>query len=155
MLKKFVSLFLLLILADHTTAQTREETEAWIIKQTEVNPSELKHSIEGDELVSHTELAGAGMSGSGSVQKAIPLSRVTTVAYTHTSDYLSYSLTCDSPCAYTLQDPAKKRPKFLFELYGKFDASYVPRMNSALVHLVKLHGGRARVVRAEIPKPAF
>jgi hypothetical protein len=155
MARTWVPLLLLLTLAGNSIAQTKEETETWIIKQTEVNPYELKHSIEGSELISSMTLAGAGITGSGAIQKAIPISQVTTITYTHTSEYLSYTMMCDKPCAYLLDDPDQKRPKFLFEIYKKLDAGYLPRMNSALLNLVKLHGGKAKVVKAEVPKQAF
>ena len=134
-------------------AQTKEETEAWIIKQTEVNPYALTHSIEGDELISHTEMGIGSMREK--IQKVIPISQVTTIAYTHTNEYLSYTMTCDKPCAYLLDEPEEMRPKFLFEIYTKLDASYVPRMNKALLQLVKLHGGKAKVVKAAVVKEAF
>lgn len=135
-------------------AQTKEETEVWIIKQTQVNPYQLKHTIEGDELISSTTV-GSDMIAGGLVKKAIPISQVTTIAYTHTIEYLSYTMTCDKPCAYLLDEPEELRPKFLFEIYAKLDKSYVPRMNKALLHLIKLHGGKAKVVKAEPVKEAF
>jgi hypothetical protein len=155
MTKDFVFSVLFLLLAGHAGAQTKEETEAWVVRQTEVNPHELKHSIEGDELISHSTLAGAAIVGRGAIQKAIPISQVTSIVYTHTNEYLSYTMMCDKPCAYLLEEPDKKRPKFLFEIYKKLDASYVPRMNSALLHLVKLHGGKAKVIKAEVVKQPF
>jgi hypothetical protein len=154
MIKKLVISLLFSCVAVNAVAQTKEETEAWIIKQTEVNPYEIKHSIEGDELISHITMPSVNI-GNPPIQKAIPISQVTTIAYTHTNEYLSYTMTCDQPCAYLLDEPDEKRPKFLFEIYKKLDASYVPRMNKALLHLVKLHGGKAKVVKAEVPKEAF
>jgi hypothetical protein len=155
MTRTFLFSLVLLVLSGNSVAQTKEETETWIIKQTEVNPYALKHSIEGDELISSMTLAGAAIMGGGAIQKAIPISQVTTIAYSHTNEYLSYTMMCDKPCAYLLDEPDKKQPKFLFEIYRKLDAGYVPRMNSALLHLVKLHGGKARVIKAEVAKQPF
>jgi hypothetical protein len=155
-MKFFIALFLLTLFSVSATAQTKEETESWILKQTEVNPSEIKHSIEGDVLISKvTMVNGVGGLGREPVEKGTPISQITNIVYTHTNEYLSYTMTCDKPCAYLLDEPDEKRPKFLFEIYGKFDASYVPRMNKALLHLVKLHGGKAKIVKAEAPKEAF
>lgn len=154
MTKKIVSLLFLFFLIGNAVAQTKEETEAWIIKQTQVNPYQLKHTIEGDELISHTTI-GSDMITGGPIQKVIPISQVTTIAYTHTNEYLSYTMTCDKPCAYLLDEPEELRPKFLFEIYAKLDANYVPRMNKALLHLIKLHGGKAKVVKAAPQKEAF
>ena len=148
-MKFFTAMCLLTFFSISAIAQTKEETEAWIIKQTEVNPYGLKHSIEGDELISHLELAG------DKIIKAIPIGQVTQISYTHTNEYLSYGMTCNKPCAYLLDEPDEKQPKFLFEIYKKLDASYVPRMNKALLHLVKLHGGQAKIVKLETPKEAF
>ena len=154
MIKQIVGLFFFLQLSSNVIAQTKEETESWIIKQTQVNPYQFKHTIEGDELISHTTI-GSDMITGGPIQKAIPISKVTTIAYSHTNEYLSYTMTCDKPCAYLLDEPEELRPKFLFEIYTKFDASYVPRMNKALLNLIKLHGGKAKVVKAEPVKETF
>jgi len=152
----FIFMGLLSFFSINAIAQTKEETEAWIIKQTEVNREEIKHSIEGDVLISQvTMVMNIGGLGGGPIRKVIPISQVTTIAYTHTNEYLSYTMTCDTPCAYLLDEPEEKRPKFLFEIYKNLEASYVLRMNKALLHLVKLHGGKAKIVKAETPKEAF
>lgn len=155
-MKFLITLCLLSFLSINAMAQTKEETESWILKQTEVNPSEIKHSIEGDVLISKvTMVNGIGGLGGEPIEKGIPISQITKIVYTHTNEYLSYTMTCDEPCAYLLDEPDEKRPKFLFEIYTKLDASYVPRMNIALLHLIKLHGGKAEIVKAEAPKEAF
>jgi hypothetical protein len=155
-MKLITILFLFMILSIRAIAQTKEETESWILKQTEVNPSEIKHTIEGDLLISKvTMLNGIGGLGGEPVEKGIPISQITNIVYTLTNEYLSYTMTCDKPCAYLLDEPDEKRPKFLFEIYKKFDSSYVPSMNKALLHLVKLHGGKAKLAKAEAPKEAF
>lgn len=56
MFKQIIGLVFLCILSANAQSQTKEETEAWIIKQTQVNPYQLKHTIEGDELISHTTI---------------------------------------------------------------------------------------------------
>ena len=155
-MKFLITLCLLSFLSINAMAQTKEETESWIIKQSELNPQEIKHSIEGDVFISKvTMVNGIGGLGGDPVEKGIPISQITKIVYTHTNEYLSYTMTCDKPCAYLLDEPDEKRPKFLFEIYKKFDSSYVPRMNKALLHLVKLHGGKAKIVKAEAIKEAF
>jgi hypothetical protein len=155
-MKFFITICLLSFLSLNAMAQTKEETEAWILKQTEANPSEIKHSIEDDVLISKVHMVnGVGGFGGDPIEKGIPISQITKIVYTHTNEYLSYTMTCDKPCAYLLDEPDEKRPKFLFEIYKKFDASYVPRMNKALLHLVKLHGGKAKLAKAEALKEAF
>lgn len=155
-MKFLITICLLSFLSLNAMAQTKEETEAWILKQTEVNPSEIKHSIEDDVLISKvTMLNGIGGLGGEPIEKGIPISQITKIVYTHTNEYLSYTMTCDQPCAYLLDEPDEKRPKFLFEIYKKLDTGYVTRMNNALLHLVKLHGGKAKIVKAQIQKEAF
>lgn len=155
-MKFFTALCLLSFFSISATAQTKEETESWILKQTEVNPSEIKHSIEGDVLISKvTMVNGIGGLGGEPVEKGIPISQISNIVYTHTNEYLSYTMTCGKPCAYLLDEPEEKRPKFLFEIYKKLDSSYVPRMNKALLHLVKLHGGKAKLAKTESSKEAF
>lgn len=152
----FTALCLLSFVSINAMAQTKEETESWILKQTEVNPIEIKHSIEGNVLISKiTMVNGIGGLGGEPIEKGIPIDQITTISYTHTNEYLSYTMTCDKPCAYLLDEPDEKRPKFLFEIYKRFDASYVPRMNNALLNLVKLHGGKAKIIKAQAPKEAY
>lgn len=151
-----MSLFLLPWCVGPVAAQTVEETANWIIKQTEANPLELRHSIDNGVLMSHVSMVmKLGGLGGGVIEKGIPIGEVTGIVYTHTSAYLSYTMTCDSPCAYLLDEPEAMRPRFLLEIYRQVDAGYVGRMNKALAHLVKLHGGHAKPVRAVAPKVAF
>jgi hypothetical protein len=136
--------------------QTKEETESWILKQAEVNAAGLTYTIEGDEFVSHMSFGpGAEIYGASAVQKAIPLSRVTHITYVRTEKYLSYSLMCSEACAYTLDEPETKQPKFLFEIYRKLDDGFPARMNKALLHLIKLHGGNAKITKQTPAKEAF
>ena len=123
----------------------KKKLKLGLLNKLKLNPQEIKHSIEGDVLISKvTMVNGIGGLGGEPVEKGIPISQITKIVYTHTNEYLSYTMTCDKPCAYLLDEPDEKRPKFLFEIYKKFDSSYVPRMNKALLHLVKLHGGKAK-----------
>lgn len=154
--KYLATVFLLLWCVGHVAGQTVEETATWIIKQTEANPAELRHSMNDGVLMSHVSIAMniGGLSG-GVIEKGIPIGKITGIVYTHTPEYLSYTMTCNSPCAYLLDEPETMRPKFLLEIYKKVDAGYVGRMNKALAHLVKLHGGHATPVKAATPKEAF
>lgn len=149
---------MLTLFTTHAVAQqqTKEETESWILKQAAVNTAGLTYTIEGDEFVSHMSFGpGAEIYGAGAVQKAIPLSRVTHITYVHTEKYLSYSLMCNESCAYLLEEPETKQPKFLFEIYRKLDADFPARMNKALLHLIKLHGGNAKITKQTPAKEAF
>ena len=65
-------------------AQTKEETEAWIIKQSELNPQEIKHNIEDDVFISKvTMVNGIGGLGGEPVEKGIPISQITNIVYNY------------------------------------------------------------------------
>jgi len=96
-----------------------------------------------------------GLVGETSIEKVIPIHKVTRITVVHTRDYLSYSLMCDEPCAYLLDEPELKRPHFLFEIYVSLDSSFAPRMNAALLHLINSYGGKARLEKARVAAQPF
>lgn len=138
-------------------AQSLEETRNWIIRQSEMNPPHLRHYFEDGELVSEVSLGpGASSLGAPPVLKAVELKQVTRITYVQTARYLSYSLFCDQPCAYLVDEPNRRSTKFLFELYRQVGDDYPPRMSKALQQLVKLHGGRTvPVTREPAAREAF
>jgi hypothetical protein len=153
---------LLLALVGHAivAAQTRSEAEAWIVEQAANNVAGLTYAIDGDDLVRRLQMPSP--LSSGVVQQTIPIRRITRIEVTHTEKYLSYTLSCDEPCVEQLtegvaddSDPRRKRPVLLFEIYRRLDASFPPRMNKALLKLVELHGGKAKVVEKAKPKAPF
>jgi hypothetical protein len=136
-------------------AQTKEDTVAWLMKQTTQNPSDLTHSVEDGVLESHVTLAG-GIGGlADPISRGIPLGKVTDIVLTQTNKYVSFTLKCNTPCAYLLQSPELKQDRFLFEIYGKFDSAYSLRLQNALLHLVKLNGGSAKATNAPKQKETF
>ena len=148
-----VALFLLF--SGIASAQTKEDTVAWLMKQASQNPRDLRHSVEDGVLESHLHLA-SGIGGiAGPISKAIPLGKVTAIVLTQTDKYVSFTLMCNMPCAYLLESPELKRDRFLFEIYGNFDSTYALRLQNALLHLVKLHGGGARATIAPKQKEPF
>jgi len=155
-MKKCISVFVFLLITNHTIAQpSKDETEEWILKQAEVNTPGLSYTIEGEELVSRLSFGGPAGLGMSDIQKAIPIGKDTQIHYIHTDKYISYILMCSEPCAYLVAEPDEKQPKFLFEIYRKLDANFAERMNKALLHLIKLHGGNATIAKQEEPKEAF
>jgi hypothetical protein len=62
---------------------------------------------------------------------------------------------CDSPCTYLVDEPETKQPRLLFEIYQRLDSAFIPRMNKALLHLIRLNGGNATIVKQDTPKEAF
>jgi thiamine pyrophosphokinase len=156
-MSKFIILAVAVLLASTgiVAAQTKEDTVAWLIKQTTQNSSDLTHSVEDGVLESHVTLAG-GIGGlADPISKGIPLGKVTDIVLTQTEKYVSFTLKCNTPCAYLLQSPELKRDKFLFEIYGNFDSTYSLRLQTALLHLVKLHGGNAKVRNGPLQKEPF
>lgn len=156
MIKRLVlTVVLLFMFCGLSLAQTKEESIGWLMKQAAQNPGDLRHSVEDGALESHLTLAG-GIGGlADPIAKAIPLGKVTAIVLTQTDKYISFTLKCNTPCAYLLQSPELKRDKFLFEIYGKFDSAYALRLQNALLHLVKLHGGSARATTASRQKEPF
>ena len=90
--KYLTTVFLIPWCVGNAVGQTVEETASWIIKQTEVNPAELRHSIDGGVLMSHLSI-GMNVGGlfGGAIEKGIPIGRVTGIVYTHTHEYVSYT----------------------------------------------------------------
>lgn len=147
-------------LAKVTPAQPPSETSAWILKQTQVNVSGLTYAIEDGQFVRRLELASP--MSRGRIQQTIPIAQITRIGMLHTDKYLSYVLSCNSPCVEHLSQDMEDQPnadekseKFLFEIYQKYDASFPPRMNRALQTLVQEHGGKATLYEQPKPKEAF
>lgn len=156
-MRKFATLALALLLTNSSiaTAQTKEDTAAWLMKQATQNPYGLQHAVEDGVLESHLTLPGGIGRAADPISKAIPLGKITAIVLTQTDKYVSFSLMCNTPCAYLLESPELKRDKFLFEIYGKFDSAYAMRLQNALLHLVKLYGGNAKAMNAPRQKEPF
>ncbi len=157
MKKLSIGILLFFVFAITAIAQTREETEAWIIKQVEFNlEGRLKYSIEGDELISRLTLPYR--MGGETIQKSIPINQIKSISFTHTHEFLSYSLICDKPCVSQFNGDTQSedmKPRFLFEIYKKLDSSFLPRMDKALLKLIELHGGKAKIVQQKPEKETF
>jgi hypothetical protein len=153
------------IAASPVMAQTREETESWIIKQTEQNLMSarsigisLTYAIEGDQLI--RRIAFPAASGGGTAQTSISIKQINRIGYVFTERYLSYSLLCETECIDQFSqgmesaEPADKR-KFLFEIFRKLDPGFPPRMHKALLKLVELHGGKAKLFQLPPQREPF
>ena len=157
MKKLYAGILLFFVFTITAVAQTREETEAWIIKQAKFNlEGRLKYAIEGDELISRLTLP-YGMGGE-TIQKSIPINQIKSISFTHTHEFLSYSLICNKPCVSQFNGNTQSedmKPRFLFEIYKKLDSSFLPRMDKALLKLIELHGGKAKIVQQKPEKETF
>jgi hypothetical protein len=64
------------------TAQTRKETEAWILEQAAGNRYELQHAIEEGQFISRLTLPG--IMRDTTIEKVIPIDKVTRITVAHT-----------------------------------------------------------------------
>ena len=93
---------------------------------------------------------------------SLPIKDITSISYLHTDRFLSFQFKCKDECVYLLITDNydkyisdQKKTGFLFELYGKIDASMIPRIQKALLHLIEIQGGNAQLVPYQKPKEAF
>jgi hypothetical protein len=156
-------IFSLVLIAPMTSyAQSKAETETWLIEQSRENTQGLSYKMEDDQLMSVLELPSLGTYGGGEVHRTVNLAAVKTVSMVHTDEYLSFKLMCETDCVYQVVndrdgkfESEDKRKNFLFEIYRKLDKSYPPRVQKALLHLIKLSGGNAKIVAPQKPKEPF
>jgi hypothetical protein len=143
-------------------AQTKEETEKWILTQTDNNTiRSLSYKIENGEWV--RKLEPFTTIGDGKTTKnTIQIKDITSISFLHTDKVMSFKFTCPDDCVYTVTTNSsdkfvsdEKGNSFLFEIYGKLDASMLPRMQKAILHLIELNGGKAKMVAYQKPKEAF
>ena len=138
-------------------AQTQPETEAWILAQASAHYNlDLSYQIEEGEFIS--TLKGYETR----YKTSLPIKDITSISYLHTDRFLSFQFKCKDECAYLLITDNydkyisdQKKTGFLFELYGKIDASMIPRIQKALLHLIEIQGGKAQLVPYQKPKEAF
>jgi hypothetical protein len=144
------------------TAQTKEETEKWILTQTDNNTiRSLSYKIENGEWI--RKLEPFTMIGDGKTTKnTIQIKDIKTVSALHTEKFMSFEFTCPEDCTYSVTTNSsdkfvsdEKGNRFLFEIYGKLDASMLPRMQKAILRLIELNGGKAKMVAYQKPKEAF
>ncbi len=147
----------LLVPAAPAAGRAKEETVAWIIQQTHPNVPGLGYSIEHGQFVRLLNLSTP--LGNARSQHAIPIAKITRIRFIHTEKYLSYTLSCETPCVEVVNEGidgqgsgAQQPRQFLFEIYRTLDSGFPPRMNRALLKLVELHGGKAELSR-QVSKP--
>jgi hypothetical protein len=150
-------LWMLWLLPTFALAQSKAETEKWILAQADKYYNMgIHYSIDGDDLIRE-------MSAYGQKYKfTIPIKQVKTISIEHTDKYLSFKLMCEDDCAYrvTTDDSDKfvsdaKTSSVAFTIFEKLDQSMAPRLQKALLNLVATHGGKAKMVPYEKPKEAF
>ena len=162
-----ILLLFLFLLPFSASSQTREETEKWILSKVDVRSLELglEYSIVDGDLIRVVKPISVlvGDSRFDDVhENSIPLGSIKTISYKHTDEYLSFMLKCDDDCVYYVLTNSRGEMKkdeyigaFLLEIYAKVDTEMVARMQKALLHLVQLHGGSAKLVPLSEPKEAF
>ena len=162
-----ILLLFLFLLPFSASSQTREETEKWILSKVDVRSLELglEYSIVDGELIRVVRPISV-LSGDSRFdhvhETSIPLGSIKTISYKHTDEYLSFELKCNDDCVYYVLTSSREEMKkdeyigvFRLEVYAKVDAEMAVRMQNALLHLVQLHGGSAKIVPFPEPKEAF
>ena len=147
-------------------AENKETMASWIIRQTEIDsipPNSpapgLSYAISGEEL--HRRVEFPTLAGGGTVQMSIPIQQISRIEYLYTERYLAYSLSCTNNCVKTTRQGGAAAPitseprKLLFEIKRKLDPDFPPRMHQALLKLIELHGGKARLMPLYLPRTVF
>jgi hypothetical protein len=150
-------LLMLWLLPTFALAQSKAETEKWILAQSEKYYNlGIHYSIDGDDLI--REMAAYGQK----YKFTIPIKQVKTISIEHTDKYLSFKLMCEDDCAYivTTDDNDKfvsdaKSKSVAYTIFEKLDQSLVPRLQKAFLNLVATHGGKAKMVPHKAAKEAF
>ena len=176
-MKKIIFILLFPILV---VAQSQKETENWIVYQTILDTDiDTNYKIDKNFIISEWSNYISGIR----IINSIDLAKVKTIAVDHTKTYLAFVFKCETDCSvqiYTDGDyvapknsaPVSVRDKshletssehkkvsfdnsFLFSLKGSYDKSMIPRMEKALLHLVELNGGKAKIISYIKPKDTF
>lgn len=154
------AMMLLLLFPAAAVAQTKQETADWITSKTNATFNEgLSYQVDDDSLI--VKLRSPGLYG-GSQERTMPIRSIAQISYLHTDEFLSVRLTCLDKCAHVagFDDSGKflsdgYSDTFLVEIYGKVDADLPERMQKAILHLVSLHGGQAKIVPHRKLKETF
>lgn len=155
-------LYLLALLPALAMAQTKEDTEKWILAQNANSTiRSLSYTIEKGEWV--RTLQPFTMIGSQNTTKnTIQIKDIKTITVLHTDKFMSFQFNCPDDCAYSVTTSGSDKfvsdarsNSFLFEIYSKLDDSMLPRMQKAILHLIELNGGKAKMVPYQKPKETF
>lgn len=138
-------------------AQTKEETEAWILSKIPYS-SNFKYTFAGDGLI----MVMPGVYGGNTTKRTMVIQNIKTISAERTDTYVSFNLKCDDDCVYTVSTDTNdkfvsesKGEKMFLALSGKIDPELIPRMEKALLRLVELNNGKARVIPFQKKKEAF
>jgi hypothetical protein len=150
-------LLLIVLLPLSAFAQTKEETASWIVSK--ANES---YNHGADYTIFDGDLTVKMKTSDSRYERTIPIASIKTVSMVHTDTYMTFVLKCDDDCVYFVETDFNDRFKsdnhsdvLMIEMYRKVDASLGPRMQKALLHLVELHGGKARAIPYQPKKEAF
>lgn len=161
--RNFLFILIACLQASACLAQSREETIEWLMEKSATSKYSLniKHAIENGDFVMRYEMPY--ISGGGEIKKSVPLAQIKSIQHEHTETFLTFMFFCETAdCAYMVQTDSdgkfkseEKQERFLFEIYGKVDAALIPRIEKALLHLIKLEGGNAKLAPFVPKKEAF
>ncbi len=137
-------------------AQTKEETEKWLLAQVPIINHGLQYKFDDGDMVYVLS------DRFGTIKRTIPISKIKSVDFLHTDKFLAFTLKCEDECAYSVATDENnkfkwdaKKDRMFFELYAKLDKDMPARVQKALLHLIELHGGKAKAIPYTKPKEAF
>ena len=171
------NILLLVLIPTVFFAQNKEETEKWLMFQNiTYYDAHTSYEIKGDFLSSKWSFRDFTHLNN------ISIKAIKEISYEHTDKYLALYLKCNKDCAMFMSvnsdyvEPKNTTPKsvrdipkgddltnkdvkmsdtFLWSLTGKVDKSMIPRVQKALLHLIELNGGKAKLVAYKPKKQAF
>lgn len=158
-MKKFALSIILSLLPSFSFAQSLEETQEWISNKAILTKNvDITYSFSNDSFVYKWNLPLYN----GEIIKTIPLERVSKISYYIKGEYATFILSCDEACVYEEENNEEGkfirdtiRDKFYFEFKIISQDNIPKRMEKALLRLIKLNGGNAKIIPYKAEKEAF
>lgn len=163
MKKFFATLILASSICAPAFAQSLEETQKWLLAKALDSKFASTQVFSFGEGTFESETTPAAVYNKKTYNRSIPLKDVKTISVLQGDGFVSFTLSCDYECAYeeTVDYYDKKfisekmKNYFLFEIYGNPNPTLNPRIEKALLKLVELNGGKAKIVAPEKEKEPF
>ena len=171
-------LVIIMFLPIYVSAQTKEETEKWILNQLPYD-SYFTYSFSNKYLMSTFYIYQIN----STTVNSIPLDAVKTISVDYSTESMGFIFKCDNRCNMQMKtdgeykapkrsEPASVRDKshldmdtvhkkvstsesFMLFIKGRVDKTMIPRLEKAFLHLIELNGGKAKLVPYKAKKEAF
>ena len=129
-------------------AQTKEETQDWILSQTNKFPGKITYDFVNGEINSYWPLANSA------IRTSLPIKSIKTISFNENDVALTIVLTCSNFCGYTLYESINKKKKIsdpsetiIIVFPNAKGQGLAPRLQKSFLHLVKLYGGEATITQ--------